>query len=216
MPRPLRLALRLLVVGILIESVLYICEDSIARGLLHVFPAEIEWLAGDFTVLSAQIVSRGASLQVQIFANLAHPVQLEGRTMVPFGTLGSAPGQAFELSVPLGDTFEYCVLTIILVLAWPAARRTELAWRCALSIPLLALLQLCFPCVVIAQLCQGVRQVLNMTDISAWTILGDFLVGGGGLVLAMLIAAVVLTGAKHLSHTVGPLCIRNWPNRTAA
>lgn len=199
MPRPSELFLRVALASALVIGSLHMIARPIAAGLLPVFQDEIELLAPVFTIRPSLIVLNGVSQSVRFGAFLSSPIHLQGQVLSPLGSPGTDPGSIQNITLSLSDVFKYCPLPLILVIAWPTAGVKEFMLRCALALPLVAMLLLIdAPSVVLANLWNGVRNELGVHGMSGWVLFRRCLSGGGGLVLGCFMAGLAIGAAKSL------------------
>ena len=196
---PHELAVRLAIASVLILGVMHLLQRPAARALIPVFRAAIHVLSDSFVINDVRITQHGASDTVRFRANLAQPVTLDGRKIYPFGWNGGPQG-GFQVTYTVGGVLSYIALMLIVVHAWPAQGAREQALRFLLSIPRIAvLLVLDVPTTVLAELWNGLYDWADIHRVSGWMVWSRFLMGGGGYLIALLMAAGVLVWARWLS-----------------
>lgn len=196
---PRELALRVAIASVLILGVMHLFQQPAARALIPVFRTVISLLGDSFVIEDVRVAEQGASDAVRFRANLARPITVDGRTIYPVGWNG-APEGGFQITYTVSGVLSYVALLLIAVLAWPARDVREYALRVCLSIPSAAvLLVLDVPTTVLAELWNELFDWADIGRLSGWMIWSRFLMGGGGYLLALLMAAGVLISARRLS-----------------
>lgn len=196
---PRELAVRLAVASVLILGVMHLLQRPAAEALIPVFRMAIQLLTDSFVINDARIAEHGASDTVRFRANLARPITLDGRTIYPFGWNG-APEGGFQVTYTVGGVWSYIALMLIVVFACPGLRAKEYELRLLLSVvPVAVLLLLDVPTTVLAELWNGIYDWADIHRLSGWVIWSRFLMGGGGYLIALLMAAGVLVWARSLS-----------------
>jgi hypothetical protein len=184
---------RLAIASALVLWLSHTFERTFVQSMIPAFGAAILALDGNFTLLGIDI-SRddGPNETLRIRANLAHPIKVAGRTLLPFGW-GPMPEGGFQLTLALGGVLQYCALMLIVVLAWPAMRAWEFALRILIAAPLMAILLLIdVPFTVLAELWGAIHRNIDPQIFQPLMIWSRFLMGGGGLVLALLMAGIAI------------------------
>ncbi len=198
-PAPRSLALRVVAAAVVVLALAHLAERRAARCLVPLFRAEIGLLADSFVVDDARVAPDGANETVRFRANLARPLAIDGRVAYPFGWNGRPEG-GFQVTYTVGGILAYSALMLIAVLAWPAERMRELALRAALALAFAAVLLLTeVPVTVSAELWNGLYDLLGLHRTSGWMIASRFLMGGGGYVIALAMAAAAIVSAQHAS-----------------
>jgi len=198
LPRPLELAIRLLAASVLVLGTLHAFQRPIVEPMIPAFRAAVRLLATEFVIDSAEIVQEGPNETLRFQANLSMPLTFAGRTLYPFGWSGVVPQGGYQVALNLGSVLQYCALTLIAVVAWPASHFKEFSMRLALSTPLLSLLLLIHvPFTTVAELWGLLYDDYDPSGFCAWLVWSRFLMGGGGLALASLAGALAIAAAKH-------------------
>jgi hypothetical protein len=197
-PRLTELALRLVVVGVLLVAAARLLQTSLIRPLLPIYGATVTLLAPQFTLQSLDLVdSRPPTLRIR--ANLLQPVEFAGHTVVPVGWLGAGPQGGYEVSLSMTGLLQYPMLTLLILLAWPAMELKVLGIRLLLGIPMMALLLLTeAPTTIVAELWSVVRDQADPGAICYWMVWSRFLMGGGGLLIAGMLGAAAVVVAQRL------------------
>jgi hypothetical protein len=197
-PRLSELAIRLAVVGVLLVAAARVLQTSLIRPLLPIYSATVTLLAPQFTLQSMDLVeSRPPILRIR--ANLLQPVEFAGRTVVPVGWLGAGPQGGYEVSLSMTGLLQYPLLTLLILLAWPATDLNVLGIRVLLGIPLTALLLLTeAPTTIVAELWSVVRDQADPAATCYWMVWSRFLMGGGGLLIAGMLGAAAVVVAQRL------------------
>lgn len=196
---PLRsIALRFALVGGALLVIGGLFATAIVEPLLPVFDRALRASSSDFTVLEV-LLDRHSAQPIVVRANLSH-VQLVGAGVVyPIGFGGGRSG-GYQITLTSGGILQHALFLLIIVLAWPAAWR-EFALRAAMAVPLAGLLVLQDVVVtVLAELWFPIHDEYAPGEF--WPLLSysRFLMGGGGLALAMALAALVIALAVRLER----------------
>jgi hypothetical protein len=200
-PPPLSLALRLLVVTAAVLWVTHALERVIVAPLIPALRSAVSFLDDTFVVTDVAVSGEGANEAVHFHANLSEPVEDGLSVVYPFGW-GGGPGGSFQVTYTVGGIVQYAALTLIVVLAWPARGIRELLARVLVSVPLVVLALLFeIPSTVVAELWHIVDGELGSHAHSGWMIWSRFLMGGGGLLLALLQALVCIVLAAPRTRT---------------
>lgn len=199
LPHPLKLLARLLIASALILGVANVARRPIVEPLLPAIAQAVSWLDADFHVISVGIGSSNGNEAVQVKANLAHPVYVGAQLIYPFGSRPHTDGW-YQVDLMLGGVPVYCLLLLILVVAWPAQRWSVYFVRTALVLPMMALLLFIdLPFTVLAQLWYPLHsryQPEAFWPLLAWS---RFLMGGGGFMIAALMAAMTIRLSARLT-----------------
>ncbi len=203
MPQLRKLAMRLLVIAVLVLWSLSALERELIEPLIPAFRAAIGALDGRFVITDACLSLEDSNETVRFRANLSRPLRIEGKELNPFGSQG-LPDGGYQIEFTVGATLEYSSLLLIVVLAWPARYAREWALRLPLAVLLAALLPvITVPSTVIGELWHSVEIDADAHVLSYWLIWSRFLMGGGGLVLAVLFAGIAIgvgRGAEVRQH----------------
>jgi hypothetical protein len=203
-PRPLSLALRLLVVTAVVLWLAHALERVMVDPLIPALRSGVSALDDTFAVTDIRVSGEGANEVVHFRANLTRPVDHGLSVIYPFGWPG-APEGSFQVTYTLGGIVQYGALTLIAILAWPASGIRELAARMLLCAPILVLLVLFeIPSTVVAELWNIVDGELDSHSLNGWMIWSRFLMGGGGLMIALLIALLCIVIAAPKTRSAKP------------
>jgi hypothetical protein len=206
-PRPLSLAVRLLVVAALVLYLVQLLEKAMVEPLVPMYRSVIGLLDQQFVITDARIGRDRGSEVVMFRANLRGPTRFAGRVLYPFGSNGMPAGE-YQASCTLGGVLLYSSLLVILALSWPArcvqpARRVrELAVRLLISLAFAGLLLLIdVPTTVVAELRHAAETLVDPHALSGWMIWSRFLMGGGGIALSILLAALAIAVGRRYSRS---------------
>ncbi len=192
-----RLALRLLIAGGAVLWLAYACQRAIVAPLLPVLGNVLSMLDSDVRVLSVAAGHDGPNETITFRVNLAHPVDIGGRTVYPYGT-HSIPDGSMQVNLGAAGLLQYALLLLILVLAWPPACVEELLARLLISTPLVAaLLVIPGPSTALSLVWGPFHEALDPSafwPILAWS---RFLSGGGGVAIALIMAAAAIGLARE-------------------
>lgn len=212
-PRPFELATRIVLASLLVIGGVHLYQRVLVAPLIPAFRGALWLLSPEFTITSAEVTRVDENEVVRFRANLSVPLLYEGRMLQPFGWSRRAPQGGFQVTLTAGGILQYAALALILILAWPARKWTELGFRWLLAVPLLALLVLAqVPLTVAAELWNTLHNHYDPLGLCVWMIWSRFMMGGGGLVLAILLAGVTIGGGLYLTHHVGFRRSRNGPD----
>ena len=191
-PGPRELLIRLALASTLVLGIGQLCGTPIVRPLLRPLAMLLPRCDADFTVLSTDIVTQGPGRVVRVRANLSRPILVEGRVVYPFGS-GDAPSGGIEVTLTVGGLLQGVDLLLIGVLAWPVANRREGAMRLLLAAPFAAALLLVqFESTLLAELQGILTDPLQHGRTLSSMIWSRFLMGGGGALLALLLASLAI------------------------
>lgn len=198
LPHPLKLAVRLGVASILVLWMAHSFQRTLIEPLLPALRATIEYLESDFTILGTDIAREGPNETIRVRANLASPLYVAGRIVYPMGWNRGTEGW-LQVNLTLGGVLQYVSLMLIVVLAWPAQRVSEFIVRIAIALPLITLLLLLHaPFTILADLWFPIHD--DYDPHSFWPLLAwsRFLMGGGGIAAALLLAIVAIVLARFV------------------
>ncbi|HTY93530.1 MAG TPA: hypothetical protein VMC02_06565 [Steroidobacteraceae bacterium] len=198
--------MRLVIAGVIVLGMLYVAGRTLVGPLVPALAATVHVIDPDFTVLSASVGQHGAMQTVAFRADLAGPLELAGRTLYPLGWNTAQPQGWFQIDLSLGGLLQYSALLLIIVLGWPARKAREFALRLALCLPLAALLVfIAAPSTVIAELWKLLGDQFAPGEVSGWLVWSRFLMGGGGLAIAGILAAgvIVVAQRRQATHRAG-------------
>ena len=202
------LAARLLIATVAVLGLAHALQRSIVTPLLPVFGAVLGSLDSDVRVLNVATGHDGPNDTVRFDVNLAHPVEIGGKTVYPYGT-HSIPDGFMTVNLGAAGLLQYALLLMILVLAWPFDSAAEGVAR----------LLVAAPCVVLLIVIPGPSTALSLVwgpfhealapgafwPSLAWS---RFLSGGGGLAVAATLAAVAIAIGRRnpgsAAGTTGP------------
>jgi ABC-type tungstate transport system substrate-binding protein len=187
------------VAAVLVLYPLHALDRPIVEPLVPVFQGVIEALDHRFVITDARLSAEGATEVVRFRANLREPVTVAGRLVYPFGSNGM-PAGGYEVMYTLRGVLQYSALLLIIALAWPVRGARELAARLfasALFVGLLLLVDV--PTTVIAELRHAVETAVDPGALGGWMIWSRFLMGGGGIALALLLAVLAISAGRRWS-----------------
>lgn len=187
-----KLALRLAIAGIVVLWLAYAFQRAIVAPLLPVLGDVLSVLDSDIRVLSVAAGHDGPNETISFRVNLAHPVDIGGRTVYPYGT-HSIPDGSMEVNLGAAGLLQYSLLLLILVLAWPLRGAEELVARLLIATPLLAvLLVIPGPSTALSLVWGPFLQALDPDSLRPSLAWSRFLSGGGGLALALCMAMIAI------------------------
>jgi hypothetical protein len=200
-PAPLSLATRALLAALLVVGVGHFAQHRLISALLPAFSTAVWVLDDRFIIEETTVVHEGATENVRFLANLARPVVVGEHVIYPFGWQGRPLG-GIRVRDDAAGVLLYASLMLIAVLAWPFRSAAELGTRIALSLAAALLLILIdVPTTVLAELWHALLSAREIgTAQDGWMIWSRYLMGGGGLVLAMLLAAACIALAGRLTR----------------
>jgi hypothetical protein len=185
--------------SILVLGVGHLIERKTVEALIPSYRATMGLLDTTFEIEDARVVEFGPNETLRFRANLARPITVEGHTLYPFGWNGG-PAGGFQVTNTVGGVLAYAALVLVFVLAWPAKRFKELALRGLLVIPLLAVLLLIdAPITTTAAFWNSLGELLPTHGTSAGIVWSRFMMGGGGFVIALVMAISAIAGGRSLS-----------------
>jgi hypothetical protein len=195
-PPATEFVLRILLAATLVLALGRTLEVPLAGAAAAALRAMHEGCGGDFSVTAMGVGEAGGERVLWLRANLAHPVSVGGRVILPFG---SAPGTGGGIQVTLttGGLLLDAQLLLVLVLAWPASGSRELLLRLCYSLPTAAALWLSEAAVTSqAELWFPLHNAYAPAE--SWPLLelSRALMAGGGQALAVLGAMAVLRVAR--------------------
>ncbi len=174
-------AAAVLFLGALSERTLATAAAPILQRLLSTF-------GESYIFLDVGVAHAGPNETLQTRADFSRPVTINGRSLEPFNGRGW-----LQVNQTLGGIFAYSELLLIMLLAWPAAQWTEYGWRLLPGLSLAcALAVLNVVSTTLAELWASVHQELDPASFSPLLAWSRFLMGGGGWVLALLSAVLVI------------------------
>jgi hypothetical protein len=195
-----RLAVRLMIAGVAVLWLSHTFQKVIVQPLLPIWGYVLAVSDSEVKVLSAAGGHEGPNETVSFHVNLAHPIDIAGRTAYPYGT-HSIPDGFMEVNLGAAGLLQYALLLLILVLAWPLSGAVELFARLLISVPLLAaLLVIPGPSTALSLVWGPFHEALDPNTfwpILAWS---RFLSGGGGVAIALIMAAAAIGLAQKARH----------------
>jgi hypothetical protein len=192
-----KLLLRVLVAGALLIGAGRALQSVLVQPLLPAFGATVVLLAPEFTIQSLDLVPNRPAV-VRLRANLLDPVEFAGKTVLPFGWLGTGPQGGYQVALSLTGLLQYPTVVLLIVLVWPADART-FAIRLLLGASMAAAVLLTeAPVTMVAELWSAVRDQADPAATCYWMIASRFLMGGGGLLIAGLLGATAVILAQRL------------------
>jgi hypothetical protein len=196
-PRPLELLARLLIAAAISLCLANWFAAPIVRLTVPLITRTAWALSDDFIITSAVVETPESEHALRVHANLARPVIWNHRPIYPFGWEGTPLG-GFEVTLTLAGVLQYCVLLITLALAWPVHRMIEFVPRLVVAGSLgVVLILVSVPFTILAELRNCLPSVPQVVATDPWMIWSRFLMGGGGAVLAIVLAAIaVFAGTK--------------------
>jgi hypothetical protein len=195
-PRPLRLAVRLLVAAALVLFPVVVLQRLLVEPLLPVFKTVIGVLDQQFVITDARVDREGPDEVMLFQANLKQPTKIAGHLVYPFGWYGVPPG-GYQVTCAPGGVLLYSAVLIIIALSWPASRVREVVVRVPLCLLFVALLLLIdVPTTVVAELRHSVETLVDPHALSGWMIWSRFLMGGGGIALSVLLAVIAISAGR--------------------
>jgi hypothetical protein len=190
------LARRFAVVSVGMLLVGGVFATPIVKSLIPLLGRCVQALTVDFDFLAVVLDESGKQPVISFHANLSHVVAVGRGFAYPFG-YGNVPDGFYEVTLTTGGVLQHALFLLIVVLAWPGTRR-ELLFRAVLALPLASLLILQHVSVtVLAELWGPLRDQLAPGEFSALLTWSRFLMGGGGLVMAMALGAVIIAGVAR-------------------
>jgi hypothetical protein len=193
------LALRFTLVGITLLALGGRFETAIVKPLVPAMAPVVGAVGSEFTILDVAMNPDSKLPVVRFRADLSRAVVVNGHVIQPLRA-GSQPGGWYEVALTTGGILQQALLLLIVVLAWPARWRV-LALRVLLAMPVAVLLVMQHVAVtVLAELWFPFHDALAPAEI--WPLLAwsRFLMGGGGLGLAVGLAALVIGLASRLER----------------
>ena len=205
LPSPLSIALRVIAACTLVLGAGHFIERRTVEALIPMYRATMSLLDTRFKMEDAAVVETGGNETLRFRANLARPITVDGHTLYPFGWNGG-PSGGIQVTNTVGGVLAYSALVLVVVLAWPAKRFKELGFRTLLIVPLLAVLLLIdIPITTPAAMWNSLGEFLPTDGTgagigpSAGTVWSRFMMGGGGFVIALVMAIGAIVGARSLS-----------------
>lgn len=179
--------MRFTVFALIIAGVLYKFSTPLTESLLPAIEAEFKWLDDTYDIKKLYVDREGADQVVRIVVSQARCIVLIDRAFC-----GDPRGRA-NASTLIGNITLPAVLLVSLVLAWPVTRSTELVWRAVfMPIGLALVWALDVPFVLWSAIWSLHVDAFAPGMFSPLLIWGQFLQGGGRMVLAILLGLSVI------------------------
>jgi hypothetical protein len=185
-----------LLIGIAVLWLSHAFQKAILQPLAPVLGDILATFDSDVKVLSVGLGHEGPNETVSFRVNLAHPVDIGGRTVYPYGT-HSIPDGSMEVNIGAAYLLQYTVLLLVVVLAWPPDNVREWLLRLLLSLPFMAaVLIVPGPSTALALVWGPFHQELDPG--AFWPVLtwSRFLSGGGGIAITLVMAAIAIGVAR--------------------
>ena len=200
-PGPLSLTARALLSTVLVLVVVQMLGRPLVRAMLPVISTMAPLLDPRFDITDVRLDRFGADEVVRVRGNLSRPLLIGDRIIDPFGWNGT-PAGGLQSTYTMGGALEYSSLLLILVLAWPASSALELFCRVALAVPCAALLPvLIVPFTVVAEFRHGLEGLAGPSPPGGSLIASRYLMGGGGWVIALMVAVFCIVIARRIPRT---------------
>lgn len=189
-------AIRVVLASAIVLSTIHLAQHVVIESMVPSFAATVQGIDDRFVIEDARLAVNSRSEAVRFRANLARPVRIAGREAYPFGWNGGPRG-GIQVTYTVGGTLAYCVLMLIIVVAWPAGSALEVACRLLIVIVFsAAYVLLSVSTTTIAELWNSVYDRLQIHQLCWWMVWSRLLMGGGGFVIAMLLAAAAVRIAR--------------------
>jgi hypothetical protein len=171
---------------------------AIVEALRPVLIGTLDLLTNAFQILDSQVAQKGHNWVLRTTADFARLLIVNGQVVLPLAERG---GGWMEVSLTVGGILQYPAMLAISVLAWPATLREWSVRLLVLPIPVALLLLGSASFTLLAELWFPVHDELapaQFWPLLAWS---RFLMGGGGLVLALLLSALTIVIAAKVAKT---------------
>jgi hypothetical protein len=192
-PKPLELALRLLLVLLLVLTLGQRYGRDVAEALLPLIGHSLAWLDDHYRIIDLTLGTEGADSVIRLRVTLARPLVVGGHLTLP-----DARGWG-QVTTPVGNLLQAPLILFGLVLAWPARSWREWPLRLLLVAPVaLVLVLLNTPFALWGHLWDlhaHLYEPGRFSPLLAWTRLLD---GGGRLMLGLLGAVAIVALASRL------------------
>jgi|GEM_PF-2497362 len=200
--RPIKLrslGIRFAVAGALVLWLAQLYGDQITREFVPIVRAALNTVQDDFTVLSIDMAHENASTTMSVRADLAHPLYVANRVVYPLNSNPTTAGW-MQVNITTGGVLQYLVMVAIVVLAWPAFSILEYGSRVAIGGALGFLLAVSSTVTtILAELWFPLHDDLAPTEVWPLLVWSRFLMGGGGLALALGLAAIAISIAANVA-----------------
>jgi hypothetical protein len=206
-PNPVRYMARFIFVAIVVLGTSQYFEKTILEMLLPFIRSSITLIDDNFKILGIDIGQDGSNSVMRVRADLARALVFGAKVLQPMNWDQRTAGW-MEVSLTLGGILQYALLVLIAVLGWPAATAREFAVRLLISLALIALLLFVqVPFTVLAELWFPIRNDFDPSSFSLVLTWSRFLMGGGGLAMAILAAAIAIVGARAIMNVQRSLTV---------
>lgn len=195
LPNPAKLALRFLIVSAAVFWLTHTLAKPFAELLLPTLRQLLALFGGDFKILDLDIVRDGPGDVLRLKADVADVIFIGDNAIRPF----SDRQGWMQVTLAVGGILQHSAFLLIILLAWPA-RSMEFVIRVALALPLIGLLIFInLPFTLLAELWFPLHD--DYAPDEFWLLLGwsRFLMAGGGLVIAMLLAMAAISVARRFA-----------------
>lgn len=197
-PKPLELALRLLLSLLLVLALAQRYGRDATEALLPLIGHSLAWLDDHYRIIDLTLGTEGADSVIRLRVTLARPLVVGGHLIPP-----DARGWG-QVTTPVGNLLQPPLVLLGLLLAWPARGWREWPLRLLLSAPVaLFLVWLNTPFALWGHLWDlhaHLYEPGRFSPLLAWTHLLD---GGGRLLLGMLGAVAIVVLASRVSGAIG-------------
>jgi hypothetical protein len=196
MPPPFKLFLRLLFASVIVLAVVITARNQLAKLIVPITRETMNLVQAEFVVQSVDAVAEASGEVIRLRANLARPVEIGGRRFYPVG-YGTTHSGGYQVTMTLGGVIIYSMMTLIIVLAWPATGIKEALIRMMIAMPLMLLLLLVNIAITFcAELWTPIHNAW-LPDIN-WRLLqcSRMLMDGGGMVGGVVCGALVVVVSR--------------------
>ncbi len=166
--------------------------SAVVQALTPAFRAVYSGIDADVRVIDMRVVRKGAGEALSMRVDLAREIRINGYVLQPLGRQLGAGGW-YEVTLTVGGVLQSALMTLVVVLAWPAASMRAMALRIALAMPLcLGVVLLNTPMALSANLWRPFLDELGpntLTPLVAWDRLME---GGGRLLIGVLLGCAVV------------------------
>ncbi len=206
-PKPLELALRLLLALLLVLALAQRYGRDMAEALLPLIGHSLVWLDDHYRIIDLTLGTEGADSVIRLRVTLARPLVVGGHLILP-----DARGWG-QVTTPVGNLLQAPLVLLGLLLAWPARRWREWPLRLLFIAPVALLLVLLnTPFALWGHLWDlhaHSYEPGRFSPLLAWVRLLD---SGGRLLLGMLGAvAVIALSSRFVGATRGARATETHP-----
>lgn len=180
-------------------------QRPIVSAMIPMVRWTLDTVQSDFLIQSLEIAEDGPNQTLRLRANLSQPVEIGGRTFYPIGYLTRQVG-GYQATLTTGGVIVYSLVTLIVVLTWPALQWKEMLKRFAIALPLMVLLILInvgvtFP----AELWTPIHNEW-VPDVR-WPLLewSKLLMGGAGLAMGLVCGAMAIWSGQVRAEVASPV-----------